>query len=336
MGQYTKDEARDWARNELKGVCNVIIPSYTADLRRLNEEGIRHDVRRDIALGFRGALIVSETAITPAEYIQMVEWASDEAKGSLMLFFHASFNTLEENIELANRAAAAGVEVALLSYPPSFYPASLRDIYDYTKTFCDKTGMAVMLFPVPLWGFERLHPASIPIDMLEEMVDTIPNVAAIKAEGGMPAIAGFTEAWNRLSGRVVITMPLEQQAIPLATILPLQLIATSNTECLGSAVPQMLDLCRAGKYSDAMEIYWRVDPARRANERIGIAGSNTVHRMAWKYQAWLTGFNGGPMRMPTQRLVQSQMAAYRTAAREAGVLTVSEPDELFFAGRNPQ
>jgi 4-hydroxy-tetrahydrodipicolinate synthase len=308
MGQYTKDEARDWARNELKGVCNVIIPSYTADLRRLNEEGIRHDVLRDIALGFRGALIVSETAITPAEYIQMVEWASDEAKGSLMLFFHASFNTLEENIELANRAAAAGAEVALLSY----------------------------LFPVPLWGFERLHPASIPIDMLEEMVDTIPNVAAIKAEGGMPAIAGFTEAWNRLSGRVVITMPLEQQAIPLATILPLQLIATSNTECLGSAVPQMLDLCRAGKYSDAMEIYWRVDPARRANERIGIAGSNTVHRMAWKYQAWLTGFNGGPMRMPTQRLVQSQMAAYRAAAREAGVLTASEPDELFFAGRNPQ
>jgi 4-hydroxy-tetrahydrodipicolinate synthase len=192
-----------------------------------------------------------------------------------------------------------------------------------------------MLFPVPLWGFERLHPASIPVEMLEEMVDNIPNVVAIKAEGGMPAIAGFTEVWNRLSDRVVVTMPLEQQAIPLATILPLQLIATSNTECLGGAVPQMLRLCQEGKYDEAMKIYWQVDPGRRANERIGVAGSNTVHRMAWKYQAWLTGFNGGPLRMPTQRLVAPQMAGYRAAAREAGVLTATEPDEMFFVGRNP-
>jgi 4-hydroxy-tetrahydrodipicolinate synthase len=151
----------------------------------------------------------------------------------------------------------------------------------------------------------------------------------------MPAIAGFTEAWNRLSDRVVVTMPLEQQAIPLATILPLQLIATSNTECLGDAVPQMLKLCQEGRYAEAMQIYWRVDPARRANERIGVAGSNTVHRMAWKYQAWLTGFNGGPLRMPTQRLVGPQLAGYRAAAREAGVLTATEPDELFFVGRHP-
>jgi 4-hydroxy-tetrahydrodipicolinate synthase len=97
----------------------------------------------------------------------------------------------------------------------------------------------------------------------------------------------------------------------------------------------MLSLCQEGRYDEAMEIFWRVDPARRANERIGVAGSNTVHRMAWKYQAWLTGFNGGPMRMPTQRLVGPQMSGYRAAAREAGILTATEPDEDFFIGRNP-
>jgi len=335
MSRYTKAEAREWVRSEMKGVCNVIIPSYTADLRGLNEAAIRHDVRREIELGFKGALIVSETAVTAEEYVQMVEWAADEAAGRLVLIFHASFNTLEENIEVAKRAEDAGAEMVLLSYPPSFYPTSLRQVYDYTEAFCSATNMAVILFPVPLWGFERMHPASIPIDMLEEMVDNIPNVAAIKAEGGMPSIAGFTEVWNRLSDRVIVTMPLEFQAIPLATILPLQLIATSNTECLGGAVPRMLELCQNGKYDEAMEIFWRVDPARRANERIGVAGANTVHRMAWKYQAWLTGFNGGPMRMPTQRLVGPQMAGYRAAAKEAGILTATEPDELFFVGRNP-
>ncbi|MFC5753240.1 dihydrodipicolinate synthase family protein [Actinomadura rugatobispora] len=335
MTRYGRAEAREWARAEMKGVCNVIIPSYTADLRGLNEAGIRHDVRRDIELGFKGALMVSETALSADEYVQMVEWAADEAAGRLVLFFHAAFNTLEENIAVAKRAEEAGAEMVLLSYPPSFYPTSLRQVYDYTEAFCAETGMGVMLFPVPLWGFERLHPASIPVEMLEEMVETIPNVVAIKAEGGMPAIAGFTETWNRLSDRVVVTMPLEQQAIPLATVLPLQLIATSNTECLGGAVPAMLDLCHQGRHAEAMELYWRVDPGRRANDRIGVAGTNSVHRMAWKYQAWLTGFNGGPLRMPTQRLVAPQMAGYRAAAREAGVLTATEPDEAFFVGRNP-
>jgi 4-hydroxy-tetrahydrodipicolinate synthase len=335
VARYAKGEAREWARHDLRGVCNVIVPSYTADLTGINEAAIRHDIRRNIELGFAGALLVSETAITADEYVQMAEWACDEAADDLVLFFHASFNTLRENIDVCKRVAEAGAEMVLLSYPPSFYPTSLRDIYHYTEEFCSHVDLGVMLFPVPLWGFERLHPASIPIEMLEEMVDKIPNVVAVKAEGGMPGIGGFAESWRRLHDRVVVTMPIERDAIPLATLLPLQLIATSNTECLGGAVPSMLRLCHEGRYSEAMELYWQVDPARRANERIGVAGSNTVHRMAWKYQAWLTGFNGGPLRMPTQRLVATQMSGYRQAAHEAGVLACSEPDDMFFVGRNP-
>jgi 4-hydroxy-tetrahydrodipicolinate synthase len=97
----------------------------------------------------------------------------------------------------------------------------------------------------------------------------------------------------------------------------------------------MLSLCQDGRYAEAMEIYWRVDPARRANERIGVAGANTVHRLAWKYQAWLTGFNGGPLRMPTPRLVAPQMQAYRAGAAAAGILDAPDSDAEFFIGRNP-
>ncbi len=332
---YSSGEARDWALEHLSGVCNVIIPSFSADLTTVNEAATRHDVRREIELGFSGALIVAETATTKDEYIKITEWAADEARGRLILFFHASFNTLAENIEMARRARDAGADMVLLSYPSSFYPRDLRQVYDYTAEFCRSTDLGVMLFPVPLWGFERLHPSSIPVGILEEMVDTLPNVVSIKAEGGMPAIAGFTETWNRLHQRVVVTMPLEQQAIPLATIVPLRLIATSNTECLGGAVPQMLELCRAGEYEKAMARYWEVHPARLANERIGVAGANSVHRMAWKYQAWLTGFNGGPIRQPTQRLVAPQMQGYRAAAAVAGILDAPSDDAEFFVGRNP-
>src|SRR5438309_6551392 len=98
----------------MRGVCNVIIPAYTSDLLGLNEAVIRHDVRREIELGFKGALLVAETALTPDEYVRMVEWAADEAGDELVLIFQASFNTLAENIEMAKRCQEAGTDLVLL------------------------------------------------------------------------------------------------------------------------------------------------------------------------------------------------------------------------------
>jgi 4-hydroxy-tetrahydrodipicolinate synthase len=337
MTSYRRREAREWARERLQGVMNVVIPTFTNDLRDVNEAATRFDVRREIELGFTGALMVAETATTHDEYIRFAEWVSDEARGRLVPIFHASFDTLEDNIEMVRRAEAAGAELVLLSYPPTFYPSRLEDIFGYTAAFCGATDLAVMLFPVPLWGFERLHPASIPVQMLERMVDEIPTVVAIKAEGGHPHFGGFAETWNRLSDRVVISMPIEVDAIPLATLVPLQLIATSNTECLADRVPAMLRMCRDGKGAEAMELYWRCEPVRKASERLGgVGGTNAVHRIGWKYQAWLTGFNGGPLRQPTARLVSAQMNVLRAGAAGAGVIEhEDEPDDAFFIGRHP-
>ena len=113
MASYRKKEAREWAREHLRGVANVIIPSYTADLKGLNEAGIRHDVRKELEYGFAGTLLVSEVAITLDEYRQFFEIANDESKGRLKLIHHASFNTLAENIEMAKRCQEAGTDMVL-------------------------------------------------------------------------------------------------------------------------------------------------------------------------------------------------------------------------------
>lgn len=336
MVAYTRSEARDWARANFQGVHNVIIASYTNDARDINEAAIRHDVRREIELGFAGALLVAETPLTADEYIRFVEIAADEAKGRLMLIHHTAFDTLEQNIDVARRASAAGAEMALLSYPSSFYPGSERDIYDYSKTFCDSVDLATMLFPVPLWGFERLHGAAIGVDILEQLVNDVPNVVAIKAEGGHPSVAGFTQVWNRLAERVVVTMPIIEQAIPLAALVPMQVIATSNTEYYSTTAQTMLSLARNGKGDEALEMLWSISPAWKANDGVApMPGGHIVHRMAWKYQAWLAGFNGGPLRMPTPRLIWREMKAYRQALVDAGLPVTDSPDEEFFIGRNP-
>jgi len=86
MAEYRKSEAREWAKANMRGVANVIIPTFTQDLRKLNERAIRHDVRKEIEYGFWGTLLVSETATTIAEYTQFAEWAADEPRGNCALF----------------------------------------------------------------------------------------------------------------------------------------------------------------------------------------------------------------------------------------------------------
>lgn len=336
MPSYSRDEARDWAREQLRGVVNVIIPSFSHDLRAVNERGIRHDVRRDIELGFTGALMVSETNTTLDEYEQCIRWAVDEASGRLMIVHHACFNTLEESIEAARRAERAGATFALLAYPPNFFPADEQAIYEYTRAFCDATELGVLLFAITLWGFERIHPACLSMDLLERLVSDCPNVIGVKAEGGHPSIAGFTNVWHRFHDRVVVTNPILQNAIPLSTLVPMQVIATSNTEYYGSAVPEMFRLATSGEHDKAFEMFWRITPAWRANEQVAaIPNANIVNRMAWKYQAWLSGFNGGPMRMPTTRLTATQMQGFRKGLVDSGLDVTSDPDEAFFVGRNP-
>ena len=64
--------------------------------------------------------------------------------------------------------------------------------------------------------------------------------------------------------------------------------------------------------------------------------AHTVNRAAWKYQAWLAGFNGGPMRTPATRLHRGEMTGFRRALTDSGLWVTDDPDELYFVGRAPE
>lgn len=338
MARYTREEARDWARENLVGVVNCTIPSFTGDLLRINEAAIRHDTRLALEHGFAGTLAVSEVVISVPEYLEFQRIIKDEAGDRLLLVHHASWSTLEQNIEAVRGAEAAGAELVLLSYPPNFYPESEQDVYDYTKALCDATNLAVMLFPMYLWGFSpRVHPSDIPVSLLRRLIDDCPNVAAIKAEGGFPGIQSVIECDRHFGKEVVISMPIEGELIPLAQIMPIQFSATSDHEYYGPMIPQVFGLLRNGKYDEAAEIYWRLHPARKVKAGLAPAlhGGAFINRQAWKYQGWLQGYNGGPLRQPTQRIHDAQMFALRKGLIDAGFEPSMDPFRAFFVGRNP-
>jgi 4-hydroxy-tetrahydrodipicolinate synthase len=307
-------------------------------LKRLNEKAVRHDAALAVKHGFLGTLGVSEVSITLPEYLDFLRIIRDETPKDFIVVHHGSWNTLGENIEAAAGAREAGADLVLLSYPPNFYPESEQDIYDYTKAFCDATDLAVILFPMYLWGFSpRIHPSDIPARLIRRLLDDCPNIAVIKAEGGFPSIMGPIEAHRLFGQEVVISIPIEADMIPLSQLMPIQLSATSDHEYYGPVIPRVMALLRDGKYDEATEIFWRTHPARKAKGGLApsLHGGAFLNRQAWKFAGWLQGYNGGPLRMPTQRIHDAQMNILRKGLIDSGLNPSMDPLREFFTGRNP-
>ena len=338
MPAYQRHDARAWAREHLVGCSAVTIPSYSADLKTLNERGIRHDIERVVKLGFSYTLLCSEVAITAEENATFTAWARETAGRKFGLFFHAAFGTLADNIEAVKLAEKAGADLVLLSYPSNFWPTTEQEIYDYTKNFCDATALGVMLFPIPTWGFERVHPAGMSLELVTRLLKDCPNIVAIKSEQGFPLPAGICEMYHHFREQVVISCPIEADAIPLMSLMKLQFSGTSNTQWMGDYYPRAFELARTGRFEEAMKMYWKVNPARQANMTASAASAPAIgalNRTQWKYQDWLAGFNGGPLRAPSLRIPDRFMKSLRQALMASGCEVTSDPDSAFMAGRHP-
>src|SRR5262249_37910573 len=94
---------------------------------------------------------------------------------------------------------------------------------------------------------------------------------------------------------------------------------------------------QAGEYDQATEIYWQLHPARKVRQalRSELSGGAFINRQAWKFQAWLQGYNGGPLRQPTQRIHDAQMNQLRNGLVASGLTPTKDPNREFFIGRNP-
>src|SRR6201993_3872579 len=267
MAAYTRTEAREWAREKLIGAVNCTIPSFTSDLKSINEAGIRHDIRLAKEHGFLGTLGVSEVTIPLPEYLEFLRIIRDEAGEDLVVVPPGSWSPLADNIEAVRGAEQAGADLVLLSYPPNFYPETEQEIYDYTKAVCDATDLAVILFPMYLWGFSpRIHPSDIPSRLIRRLLDDCPNIAVIKAEGGFPSIMGIIECHRLFGDEVVISCPIEGDFIPLAQVMPLHLTATSDHEYYGPMIPRIFRHLEAGEHDAATKLYWQIHPARKAKQ----------------------------------------------------------------------
>jgi len=94
---------------------------------------------------------------------------------------------------------------------------------------------------------------------------------------------------------------------------------------------------RVGEFQEVTDLYWRMHPARKAKSAVSqqLNGGNFINRQLWKFQGWLRGYNGGPLRLPTQRIHDPHMNQLRQGLITSGFEPSMDDFSEFFVGRNP-
>jgi 4-hydroxy-tetrahydrodipicolinate synthase len=328
-----KSELKKWSKDHLKGVENTLFPSFMPDMKNLDEEGIRLDVRQSIKHGFYSTMCATEAGLTQEECKRFVEIVTDEAKEKIVVTTSLILDSFENNMELLKHAEKVGVSGILLGYPPSFFPRTADEVYQETKRFCDATDMHVTIYPSPHFNFSRFHPSGFPLEILEKVAE-IENVVAVKVgELGL-----FSECHARIGDKVLVGCPVERYAPLLVQGFKMQWMGAGCYEVFQSLdnpfLVQYFNLLLEKNFKDAMEIYWRLTPARVVFEEQfnKTVMSGTYNWQQQKYYQWCVGGNGGLTRQPAMKVHDFEIQTTNMAFRMIGI-EPSQNTEEFYMGR---
>ncbi|MFP3499453.1 dihydrodipicolinate synthase family protein, partial [Pseudomonas sp. SIMBA_059] len=84
----------------------------------------------------------------------------------------------------------------------------------------------------------------------------------------------------------MISSPLEYEYVPLAQVMDIPFCGTNYSAYYGPLLPQIHKLIRAGNYDEATQLWYKMDPARKAFASLPMAANGLLNRMMWKYQGW--------------------------------------------------
>ena len=328
-----KSDMKKWAKAYMKGVENTLFPSFTPDMKDLDEEGIRLDVRQSIAHGFFSMMCATETGLTIEESKRFVEIAADEAGDKIIVTTTLILNTFEEHIELMEHAEKVGVRGVLLGYPVTFHPEDKEEVYEVTKRFCDATNMHITLYPSPHFPFVNFHNSGFPLDVMVRLAD-IPNVVAVKiGEMGL-----YADVHRLIGDKVLVGCPVERNVPLLIQGCGMQWMGAGCYEVFQSPekpyLVEYFNLLLEGKSDAAMEIYWKLTPMRNIFEQqfnqTVMTGTYNWHQQ--KFYQWCTGGNGGLTRQPAMKLHQWEADAIKMGFYTIDI-TPPDNDAEFYMGK---
>lgn len=338
-GRVARAERTDWAKEHFKGFENIVMPSFTPDLKGLDEAGIRLDIRKSIEHGFFSALLPG-IGLTPQEWRRFIEIGVDEAKGRISIAIAGEGGESgPAKRQMLQDAEAIGATHAILSLPPQ---GSAEDLVRYGTEISASTNLGIYLWQAQIHNFRRFHANGIPYEVYDALAK-LPNIIALKVGDPNPAV--IFELFERYNEHMLIGA-LMLNIMPMAIkAYGQQWSGAFTIEALQTPqhpyATQFFELMRAGDYDAGMKLYWRyLEPAFNAMMRVMgplmPSGGHPWEHM--KIYQFLGGGNGGRMRPDPHQpnlpaLKPEDVETVRELFQSLGLEPVDLPFEAMLVGR---
>lgn len=336
--EFSKQEAKNWAKQNYNGLEGSLMPSFTPDLSRLDEEGIRHDVNYYIDQGMFSVLAaVESTAMTMAERCEFVRIACDEARGRMLISAPVLLDTFKNDIEFLRYFQEVGGHHVLLGTPVQFHPDSEQEVFDTYKAVCGAIDLCVDLYPAARFDLSRFGNGTLSIDLIRRLAE-IDNVVGLKI-GNLNPPNYSAHVFSAVGDQLLINDPLDNAWAFIAGTCGAQWAGAMGYDMWQTKddqrVVRMFNHFRAGQLDEAMKIYWAIEPVRAASWNLhGRVSSSGLYPFAsFKFQQWLVGGNGGMLRQPIHRISEMEMEGLRAGLSASGITPYDGPLEEFYVGR---
>ncbi len=272
-----------------EGVIPALITPFNEDASQsLDIDGLRNCIEHVIRGGVHGLLACGSTGesatMTHAEHIRVIEETVSAASNRIPAIAGTGSNNTEEALLMTRAAKMSGADGVLLISPYYNKPNRSGLLKHYRKVA--DIGLPVIVYNIPGRTGQNL-----PADLIIEMVETIPNLVAIKEASGnldqMMAIIQGTQDLDR-EYPFILTSGDDSLTLPVLSVGGHGCISvTANIE--PKRMVEMYDLFRRSDVKAAMKKHYELMelskalfmevnpvPVKRAAEIRGLIKSGNV------------------------------------------------------------
>jgi 4-hydroxy-tetrahydrodipicolinate synthase len=314
--KYTKHQAKEYARDHMKGIWAAALNPFNADLS-VDEAGLRSNIRHWIDdLDIQGLFIAGKqgefSSMSLAERKRNFEIAVEECAGKAGVIVSVSDQNMGTALDLAHHAQNCGADFIVLHAPVlSFVHDRSEVLYQYYKTFCDQLDIGIAMWSHPDSGY-----LMTPEDCTR--IAELPNIVAIKYS--VPRKM-YVQLHQMIGDKIQVSTSLEDEWLDNIEELGWQLyLCSSPPYQLQTANDQRMNeytrLAFAGKFDQARKVRDSLNPVREAMKRTRPAGKPTAFGKYWQE---LLGQVGGHVRAPMLELNDAEKTTIRDGFKECGL-----------------
>lgn len=313
---YAKNEAKEYARADLKGIWAAALVPFNEDLS-IDEKGFRRNLRHWVDdLGIDGIFIAGKQSeffsMSLPERKRSMEITVDEVGKQAGVIASCSDQNMDTVIELAKHAQAIGAPYIVVHAPVlHFLPSRDETLYQYYKTISEKVDIGIAM-----WSHEDSGYLMSP-ELCARIAD-LPNIVAIKYSVPREMYVKLT---RMVGDKIQVSTASEAEWFDNIVELGWRLYLCSSPPYLFQTridrrMRQYTDLAFAGEVTKAKAVRDSLNPVREAFRRSRPAEKPPAHSKYWQE---LMGQTGGRVRPPMLELTDAEKEATRRAFATCGL-----------------